>query len=167
MMRVALLLVVTCASVAAGAGCPAGRWFHYAAAGACLPYRIVWRGTLSAEGGGSSSFVAKTHFVNKLPEGLFYEGRFSCRGSACPKHRGHAEVVPLLDADVSQDLVFMGPFMGGLVYCGCDPVVQPASDFRVECHYTCARRDRDRYVHPFGTGTASLIPSRIYQPDAP
>jgi len=155
-------LVVATASAAAGA------CFPYRIAGACLPYRIVWRGTLSADDGGTGSFVAKTHFVNKLPDGLFYEGRFSCRGSACPQHRGHAEVAPFLYPEVSQDLMFVAPFMGGLVYCGCDPAVQPASGIRVDCRYTCARADRDGLVQTmFAAGTVSLVPSRTYRPLAP
>jgi len=157
-----MLLVAATASAAAGAGCPAapGRPYHNFG-NLCLPYTDVWRGNLTTDSG-TASFVARAHYVLTLT-GESYEGRFRCRGRACPLHHGHVSVTPALFEGGIPDMTADLSFKGGRVSCGIETLPLPGPLFAVDCNYVCRRfvRGDNGYGQVFATGTAALTPSRV------
>ena len=142
-----------------------------ASASSGAPKRMVWRGTITMDGGLVGTVRTRTRLVEGRDIDPQYVGRFHCRGVGCPLHHGSITLYPItLSPPVAIELVIFGARRPTSLNCVYDVYInqQPQPEgFLVDGRYTC-----DTVVPPepppvrrFAEGTLNLIrwvPPRVY-----
>src|SRR5437867_1257114 len=71
----------------------------------CVPRRIIWRGTIT-NGNLIGLVTARTRYIAGRDIEPEYGGRFRCRGSGCPTHRGRIDFFENIAAERANEILF-------------------------------------------------------------